>query len=57
MSDIVNMFNLTPPQTLPDHSFLLSTFVTYQTKNDAISIPLPQSQENAVPNKKKQEQI
>ena len=33
MSDIVNMFGLVPPQTLPDHSFLLSSFVTYQFTN------------------------
>ena len=28
MSDIINMYGLVPPQTLPDHSFLMSTFVT-----------------------------
>ena len=28
MSDIVNMFGMLPPQTLPDHSFLIATFST-----------------------------
>ena len=28
MSDIVNMFGRLPPQTLPDHSFLIATFST-----------------------------
>ena len=43
MSDIVNMFSLVPPQTLPDHSFLLSTFLTYQTNNEATQRQLPKN--------------
>ena len=31
MSDICNLFGLQPPRTLPDHSFLFSTFKTYQS--------------------------
>ena len=33
MSNIVNLFGLQPPKTLPDHSFLVSTFETHQAKN------------------------
>ena len=51
MSDIVNTFGLIPPQTLPDHSFLLSTFVTHQVYNKAKSIPINRKTENTLPRK------
>ena len=52
MSDIVNMFNLIPPQTLPDHSFLLSSFVTHQINTDALPMPVPPGNGTSIPKRK-----
>ena len=57
MSDIVNMFSLVPPQTLPDHSFLLSTFLTYQTNNEATQRQLPKNNASSVPKRKSRKNL
>ena len=46
------MFNLIPPQTLPDHSFLLSSFVTHQTNTDALPMPVPPGNGTNIPKRK-----
>ena len=51
MTDIVNMFGLLPPQTLPDHSFLIATFST-TTSGTTQSIPAPATPEFSVPKRK-----
>ena len=57
MSDIVNMFNLIPPQTLPDHSFLLSSFVTHQTNTDALPMPVPPGNGTSIPKRKTRQNL
>ena len=55
MKDIVNTFNLLPPQNLPDHSFLYGIFGTYQVEKEINSNyqPRPNFQNGPKPPPKK----
>ena len=51
MRDIVNSFGLQPPQNLPDHSFLIANFSTYQ--KHAKTKPMQNNTKNCHPQSKR----
>ena len=54
MTDIINRFRLTPPETLPDHSFLSASFATTTNLPNLSPSPLPH---NPAPRRKPRKKV